>query len=81
MSIGSIENKPITTGPRYFQGNIEDEHEFLETGTECNAKIEEEEKVVLQSYGRRKKMSKVRRDKLKRIPLRQFVASVEDAES
>ena len=51
VSFGAIGNKPIAAGPDYFQGDIEDEQEFLEVGMESNVKTEDEEKKTLQGIG------------------------------
>ena len=79
MSIGVIERQAITTGPKYFEGDIEDVQEFPEPKVE---KVEVKAKSIdggTRANGGGTKLSKARREKARRIPLKDFIAASESA--
>ena len=78
MSIGVIERPTITTGPKYFDGDIEDVQEFPEPKVKEVVKMKGMD-VGTQVNGGGKRLSKARREKARRIPLKDFIAASESA--
>ena len=74
VSIGSLDRPKITSGPKYFSADINDEQEFPEPSLTLTPKTDVREYRVVQTESfRKKKLSKVRRDKMRKIPLVEFL--------
>ena len=75
VSIGSLDRPKITSGPKYFSADINDEQEFPEPSLTPTPKTDVREYRVVQTESfRKKKLSKVRRDKMRKIPLVEFLS-------
>ena len=74
MSIGSIENAKITTGPKFFDVDLHDHEEFPSPGTATTvARPSRVDEDIGDCGGRPKKLSKERRLKAKKVPLAEFL--------
>ena len=74
MSIGAVERQAITTGPRYFEGDIDDVQEFPAPAAESESGKDKDIDRGMHVKRDGKKLSKARREKAKRIPLKEFEA-------
>ena len=73
ISIGSLENNKITTGPKFFDVDLNDEHEFPSPGNAASVhKKSQAVDDVNEVKNKPKKLSKERRLKTKGVPLAFF---------
>ena len=70
MSIGAVKRQPITTGPIYFEGSIDDVQEFPIPAVQSVSERDKDSDREVRRNASGKKLSKTRREKARRIPLK-----------
>ena len=80
MNIGSMEKKKIASGPLYFSGDLDDEQDFPEPNSAAIPSVDSRECRVAQTVTRKSKPSRARREKTKRIPLKEFLGDTCDVD-